>query len=359
MQREAMINQLPAVSEGSGMTALVWTTLRIVLENALCRGVSAIAIALVAVVPAYSPSAYSGERIYSIGSLNTADQFINSFEGFRERMGELGYRDGKNVRYQYYNSRGNAELLRTLARRLVRDKVDMIVTSSTTGTVVAAKATEGTPIPVLFLSSGNPQALVKGFASSGSNLAGISSASLELMGRRFELLKELSPKAKRVALPLDPKNVNYKATVSETREAAGKLNLIVVELPVASTEELAKVTGAIQRKSYDAIFSSADSVITEGIDVLVGQSVKEKLPLITSLLVNVQRGCLATYAADYAALGKQGAVLAHKIFRGAKPADLPIELPHKINLALNLTTAKAIGLNIPKEIMLRADVVIE
>lgn len=299
------------------------------------------------------------EKIYSIGSLNTADQFITAFEGFRERMAETGYYDGKNVRYQYYNSRGNADLLRTIARKLVQEKVDMIVTSSTTGTVVAAKATEGTQIPVLFLSSGNPQVLVKSFVSSGTNLAGISSASLELMGRRLELLRELAPQAKRIALPLDRKNVNYKANLAEILEAAGKLNLSVSELPVASVEELVKTSSSINRKTYDAIFSSADSVITEGIDSLVNQAAKEKLPLITSLLVNVQRGCLATYAADYRALGKQGAVLAHKIFKGAKPADLPIELPHKINLVLNTNAAKTIGLTVPKALLLRADVIFE
>jgi putative ABC transport system substrate-binding protein len=299
------------------------------------------------------------EKIYSIGSLNTADQFITAFEGFRERMAETGYHDGKNVRYQYYNSRGNSELLRTIARKLVQEKVDMIVTSSTTGTVVAAKATEGTQIPVLFLSSGNPQALVKSFVSSGTNLAGISSASLELMGRRLELLRELAPRSKRIALPLDRKNVNYKANLAETLEAAGKLNLTVSELPVASVEELAKTSSLINRKTYDAIFSSADSVITEGIDSLVNQAAKEKLPLITSLLVNVQRGCLATYAADYRALGKQGAVLAHKVFKGAKPADLPIELPHKINPVLNTNAAKTIGLTVPKALLLRADVIFE
>jgi len=335
--------------------AMFWRFRRNVIWNATAK----IAVAFFASLLLSAPVTAYGEKIYSIGSLNTADSFITAFEGFRERMAELGYRDGKNVRYQYYNSRGKAELLRTIARKLVQDKVDMIVTSSTTGTVVAAKAAEGTQIPVLFLSSGNPQALVKNFASSGNNLAGISSASLELMGRRLELLTELAPRSKRIALPLDTKNVNYQANLSETRHAAGKLNLIVTELTVASVEDLAKVSKAINRKAYDAIFSSADSVITEGIGSLVSQAAKEKLPLITSLLVNVRRGCLATYAADYNALGKQGAVLAHKIFKGDTPADLPIELPHKINLALNLTAAKSIDLNIPKEIILRADVVFE
>lgn len=337
-------------------TALVWMKLSIVSATALRAGA---VIMLVTQCLAVTPIASYAGKTYSIGSLNTADPFVNSFQAFREKMAELGYQDGKNVRYQYYNSRGKAELLRAVARKLVQDKVDLIVTSSTTGTVAAAKATAGTPIPVLFLSSGNPQALVKSFVSSGSNLAGISSASLELMGRRLELLKELAPKAKRIALPLDPNNVNYKANLAQTSEAAGKLNLVVVELPVTNVDELAKISRAIDRRTYDAIFSSADSVITEGIDLLVSQAIKEKLPLITSLLVNVERGCLGTYAADYTALGKQGAVLAHKILNRVRPADLPIESPHKINLALNLTTAKSIGLQIPKPVLLRTDVIFE
>ena len=159
-----------------------------------------IAIALVATA-AFQAEA---QRTYSIGSLNTGDSFINAFEGFRERMTELGYRERQNVLYQYYNSRGNEELLRTIAHKLVHDKVDLIVTSSTTATVAAARATQGTPIPVVFLSAGNSQKLFKNFSGSGINLAGISSASLELTGKRFELLKELAPGTKKVAIPLVP-----------------------------------------------------------------------------------------------------------------------------------------------------------
>ena len=305
-----------------------------------------------------SPGA-DAQKILSIGSLNTADQFINSFEGFRSRMAELGYRNGQNVRYQYYNSRGNDELLRTVAHKLVQEKVDMIVTSSTTATVIAAKATEGTRIPVLFLSAGNSQILVKSFSSSGSNLAGISSASLELTGKRFELTKELAPRTKRIAMPVDPKGVNYKSITVETHETAAKLGLVISEIHVSSVDQIAKVATTISRKSHDAIFHAPDSLVSEGIDILINAAIKEKLPLMTSLLVNVKRGCLATYAADYAALGRQGAVLADKIFKGTKPSELPIELPYKLKLVLNLKTAKAIDLSIPKEILLRADEVIE
>lgn len=119
------------------------------------------------------------------------------------------------------------------------------------------------------------------------------------------------------------------------------------------------VAQSITRKKYDAIYHPPDSLVTEAVEQVVDQAIKEKLPLLTSLLVNVKRGCLATYAADYPALGKQAAALADKIFKGSKPAELPIELPYKLNLVLNLQTAKAIDLKIAKEILLRADQVFE
>ena len=298
-------------------------------------------------------------RTYSIGSLNTGDSFINAFEGFRERMTELGYRERQNVLYQYYNSKGNDDLLRTIARKLVHDKVDLIVTSSTTATVAAARATQGTPIPVVFLSAGNSQNLFKSFSGSGSNLAGISSASLELTGKRFELLKELAPGTKKIAIPLDPKGVNYKAIVAEVQATAPKFGLGYTEIHVRRVEEIGTIVQSITRKKYDAIYHPPDSLVTEGVQQVVDQGIKEKLPLLTSLLVNVKRGCLATYAADYPALGKQAAALADKIFKGIRPSELPIELPYKLNLVLNLQTAKAIDLKIAKEILLRADQVFE
>ena len=317
------------------------------------KGINFLSVAIILL--ACSAQDAKAQKILTIGSLNTAEQFIDAFEGFKSRMVELGYKEGHNVRYAHHNSKGNADVLRSMAQKLVDDKVDMIITTSTTGTVVAAKATARTRIPVVFLSAGNPQKLVKNYGTSGSNLAGISSASLELTAKRFELLKELYPRAKRIAMPVDPKGVNYQSIVAEIQESTPRLGYAVSEVHVLSVADVAKVAPSITRKNYDGIFMPADSLVSEGIKAWVRQSIKEKLPLVTSLLVNVKRGCLLTYASDYTALGKQGAVLADKILKGAKPADLPIELPDKILLALNLKTAKAIGLKIPKEILLRTD----
>ena len=299
------------------------------------------------------------QRIYSIGSLNTADQFITAYEGFRARMEELGYRENKDIRYHYYNSRSDAHLLARLADKLVQDKVDLIVTSSTTATVAAAKATGKSRIPVLFLSAGNPQKLVTSYAGSGNNLAGISSASMELVEKRFELLKELAPATKRVAMPVDPHGINYKSNLSESRRAAARLGLKLTEINFNNVEEIEKDVGRINWAVADAIFQPPDSLITEAMDFFVKQAIKEKMPLVTSLLVNVRRGCLATYAANYRSLGRQGAMLADKILKGVNPGSLPIEMPDKLNLVLNLKTAKAINLEIPKELLIRADEVFE
>ena len=295
------------------------------------------------------------QKTYTIGSLNTADQFADAFEGFKSRMTELGYKQGQNVRYQYHNSKGSTEVLRAMAQKLVQDKVDMIVTTSTTGTATAVRATAGTRIPIVFLSAANPQLLVKSFNGSGNNLAGISSASLDLTAKRFELLKELVPGAKRLAVPVDPKGVNYQTIVDENRQAAERLGIVISEIHTTSVNEIARAVDTITRKRFDAVFTPADTLISAGLAWIVKQVLKEKLPAITALLVNVERGCLATYASNYNALGKQGAVLADKILRGAKPADLPIELPDKIHLALNLKTARAIGIKIPRDLLLRAD----
>ncbi len=299
------------------------------------------------------------QKVYRIGSLNTAEQFVNAFEGFKSRMAALGYVEGKNVRYDFYDAKGNVEALNGFAKKMVQDKVDLIVTSATTSTVAAAKATEGTNIPVVFLSAGNPQRLVKSFASSGSNLAGISAATLEITGKRLELLRELVPSAKRIASLNDASGVNFQANLTEIREGAKRMGFTVREIKIRSLEEIEKVLPSVTAKTADAIFTPPDTLITRFIEPIVKHAIGERLPVITSLLANVKKGCLATYAADYFALGRQGALLADKIFKGFKPSDLPIELPSKLSLVINLKTAKAIGLKIPREILLRADEVIQ
>jgi len=305
------------------------------------------------------PHAVEAQKVWRIGALLAEDQFIPAVEGFKKKMAELGYVEGRNVQYEVFNAELDREKLQQFAQKLVQDKPDLLVTSSTTATVPLAKLTKGTDLPVVFLSAGNPLAFVKSYASSGNNLTGISSASLDLTAKRLELLKELVPWVKRVVSLNYPQGVNYRDNLAAVREAAKKMGLVVNEVNASSRDELMLVIRTITRKAADAILLQPDAFFAKNLEVVVQQSMKEKLPVIPTLINNVKRGALATYSPDYSALGEQGAMLVHKIFRGAKPADLPIEQPLKLVLAINLKTAKAIGLKISKEVLLRADEVIE
>ena len=301
----------------------------------------------------------SAQKIYHIGALVAEDQFVPAFNGFKKKMAELGYTEGKDINYDFYNAKGDRDSVQKLAEKLVHAKPDLVVTSSTTATAPIAKLTAGSNLPVVFLSAGNPLRFVKSYANSGNNLTGISAASLDLTAKRLELLKELVPWVKRVVSLNYPQGVNYRDNLAAVREAAKKIGLVIKEVNASSRDELMLVIRTITRKEADAILLQPDAFFAKNVEVVVQQSMKEKLPVIPALINNVKRGALATYSPDYSALGEQGAMLVHKIFRGAKPADLPIEQPLKLVLAINLKTAKAIGLKVSKELLIRADEVIE
>jgi putative ABC transport system substrate-binding protein len=141
--------------------------------------------------------------------------------------------------------------------------------------------------------------------------------------------------------------------------AAKKLGLTLVHVNVSTEQDRRSAISGLNRKMGDAVFIPPDAFVIAAIQEIVQQTIKERLPTIAPTVVDIKRGALATYGADYYSLGQQGAVLVDKILRGARPADLPIELPSKLHLVLNLKTAKAIGLKIPRGLLLRADEVIE
>ncbi len=300
------------------------------------------------------------QKVYRIGSLLATDQFIPAFNGFKKKMAELGYVEGRNITYEFHNANGERDALKAMAEKLVRDKHDVIVTSSTTATAPIARASAGTNVPVVFLSAGNPLEFIKSYASSGNNITGISSSSLDLIDKRMELLKELTPGIKRVIALQVPSGTNYEEVRRLTLKAAKKLGLALVEVEPSGYEELkSKISGFVTRKLGDAVFLPPDAAVIVVVEEIAQQAIKERLPVVGPNIENVKRGVLAAYSSDYFALGQQGAVLVDKILKGARPTDLPIEQPYKLKLALNLKTAKAIGLKIPREILLRANEVTE
>ena len=310
-----------------------------------------------------APSSAEAQRVYRVGALVADDQFIPAVDSFKQRMTELGYVEGKNIVYDFQNSKGDQDLLGKLAQTLVQRKPDLIVTSSTTASVPIAKLTAGTDLPVVFLSAGDPLRLVKSYASSGNNLTGISSSSIELTAKRLELLKKLAPKIKRVILLVDTAaiGINHERLTSDAQEAAKNLGLEHEQLTIhtKNLDEIKRKIPLIKRSLGDALFVPPVATIVAATEDIARQVIKEKLPNVGPNVETVKRGLLAAYSSNYHSLGQQGAVLVDKILKGAKPADLPIEQPFKLHLRLNLKTARAIGLDIPKEILLQADEIIK
>lgn len=316
--------------------------------------------ALSLLLAAMGLSEASAQKAYHVGALVADDQFVPAIEGFKKKMAGMGYEEGNNVRYEIYNAKGDLETIRKIAQKMVQEKPDLIVTSSTTATSPVVKLSAGTDIPVVFLSAGNPLALVKSYASSGNNVTGISTASIDLTGKRLELLKDLVPGVKKVISFHNPDGESYHESLRVTRDWAKKLGLNLVEVDVTSSAELVRwVKEHLNRKLGDGIVYQPDAVIQSTIPTVLRDFIRARIPSIAINTARVKEGALAAYGPDYYALGQQGAVLVDKIRKGVRPTDLPIEQPFKLNLVINLKTAKAIGLKIPKEILIRADEVIE
>jgi len=318
-------------------------------------------LVLLAVLSLVLPRPSAAEKVFRVGALVAEDQFVTAVEGFKKKMSESGYVEEKNIKYEFYNAKGDADALKKLAEKIVRDAPDLIVTSSTTATVPVAKLTEGNHIPVVFLSAGNPLKLVKSYGSSGNNLTGISSSVLELTEKRLELFRRLVPSIRRVIFITNRKATNYEEYLVATRGAAQRMGFTLSEVEIQATniDEVAHQSALVTRRLGEALFVPPDIAFVGATESIAQWAVREKLPTIGPTVQTARRGLLAGYSSDYHSLGQQGAILVDKILRGAKPADLPIEQPQKLQLVLNLKSAKAIGFKLPKEILLQADELIE
>ncbi len=288
------------------------------------------------------------------------DESKSIIEGFFKGMRELGLVDGKNIAYETYQAGTSVELLGKLIQQAVESRPNIIVTSTTTATLRLAKATEGNRIPVVFLAAGDPLRFVKSWQSSGNNLTGIADASFELVGKRMEHLREANPKIKSLILINNTEGTNYRKIQELARESAKKLRLELNEIEIhadsaaAVKDQLAQIT----RKQGDALFVPSDMALVGAAPMIAEHAIKEKLPSTGPKFTNAKDGLLLALSQDNEALGRQGAGLVVKVLKGTRPSDLPIEFPLKLLLGLNARTARAIHLPLPRDLVQRADEVI-
>jgi putative ABC transport system substrate-binding protein len=297
-------------------------------------------------------------KVYRIGILETIPAARNAanLDALRKGLRDLGYVEGRNLIIEYRSADGRAERFPDLAAELVRLKVDLIVTRGTPAARAAKRAT-GT-IPTVMATMGDPHAIVASFAAPGGNITGVTTFSTELIGKRIELLKELSPRLSRIAMLHNMGNPAAPPEWEETKTAARTLGLQAELLDVRSQDDLGRAFELAVRQRVDALIIEFDGLTQMYQPTIVDLVARHRLPAVYPAREFVEAGGLIAYAVNYPDLYFRLASFVDRIFKGAKPAELPVEQPTKFELVINLKAAKALGLTIPPSLLLRANEVI-
>jgi ABC-type uncharacterized transport system substrate-binding protein len=281
------------------------------------------------------------------------------WDHFRRGLREHGYIDGQNITIEYRTADGNPQRLAAAAADLARLPVDVIATYGTPATRAAKIAT--TIIPIVMISVGDPvrTGLVTSFARPGGNVTGFTILSPDETPKRLQLLKETAPSISRVAFLWNPANASNVAQLEELQLALPKLGMQLIAAGARTSDELDSAFAAILRDRAEAFLMTGDPVHQRQIARIVEFLVKNQLPGMFLIRENVLAGGFMSYGASQPDLFRRGATYVHRILQGTKPSDLPIEQPTKFHFAINLKTAKVLGLTVPPTLLALADEVIE
>jgi ABC-type uncharacterized transport system substrate-binding protein len=280
-------------------------------------------------------------------------------EAFRQGLRDLGWVEGKNISIEYRFAEGRLDRLPDHAADLVRLKVDVIVASVATDALAAQKATKVIPIVTAIGGDAVAIGLAESLARPGGNITGLSQMGPQLVGKRLELLKEMVPKLSRVAVLWNRQSAVSTLSWNEIQLPARQLGIQLHSLEVRSPDDLDKAFEGETRTRAGALLIMASPVIVTNLKRIASLAGKSRLPSIYQYSEFADAGGLVTYGPDRADLYRRAATYVNKILKGAKPGDLPIEQPTKFELVINLKTAKALGITIPKAVLFRADRVIE
>ena len=298
-------------------------------------------------------------RLPTIGVLGagTPSAWSQWVAAFAQRLHELGWSEGRTIAIKYRWAEGRTERYAEIAAEFVRLKVDVIVTG---GAAVPAVKQATSVIPTVFAVADDAvgTGLVASLARPGGNVTGLSNQQIDLVGKRIELLRELIPGLRRLAIMANTDAPGVGLEMAEAQTVAGRLGLQVVTSAIRRAEDIAPAFEAIDGRA-DALYVCGD-VLTTAYRIRINTlALGLRLPTIFSTRDLVETAGLMSYGANFPDMFRRAADLVDKILRGAKPADIPVEQPTKFDFVINLTTAKALGLKIPEAVLLRADEVIE
>jgi putative tryptophan/tyrosine transport system substrate-binding protein len=296
----------------------------------------------------------------TIGFLGATTPVIwSSFvAAFIQRMRELSWIDGYNLAIGYFWAEGREDKYNELAAELVRLKVDVIVTGGTSAVLAVKRATSA--IPIVFATAGDPvgTGLVSSLSHPGGNVTGLSNQQTDLAGYRLDLLHEVVPSIRHVALLGNVGSPNVVLEMNAVQAAAVKLGVEIIKLEIQKAEEIDAAIESVRGRA-DALYVCTDPLMTVNQVRISTWAIRQRIPTIQAFRQYVDAGALMSYGPNFQDLFRRAADLVDKILRGAKPGDLPVEQPVKFDLIINATTAKALGLTIPESFLVRATEVIE
>ena len=326
-----------------------------ILKGAKAADLVALGVSLS--VALFAAEAQQARKVYRVGVLTPSGlQWQPAV--FRQALRDLGYEETVNLTIVVRDAGGRLEALPQLAMELVRENVDVIVAINTPGTRAAINAT--TVIPIVMSAVGDPVAMgfVTNLRRPGGNVTGGSGLGREMTAKRLQLLKEVAPSATRVAVLLHPDDPIVAPQVESTKTAAAHLGVEPRFFAVRNAEDLGSAFATMMQWRAQAVFrlaAQAQGVVRPTIEL----ALRHRLPTMMVQRSDVIAGALMSYDADRAEGLRRSASFVDKILKGAKPGDLPVERPTKLELAINLKTAKALGLTIPPSVLLQADQVIQ
>jgi putative ABC transport system substrate-binding protein len=301
--------------------------------------------------------AQQAAKVWRIGVLASAPRDSLLIEAFRQGLRELGYVEGQNVRFEYRFAGGQNNLLAGFAADLVRARVDLILTDGNAAVHAAKDAT--TTIPIVMGTSGDPisSGAVKSLGHPGGNVTGLTLLGVELAGKKLELISTAVHNVLAVAFLINPTNPQSGPLRIETEAAARSRGLRLVATSASNPKDLDQAFEEAARSRVQAMVTMPDAMFWNFRKQLVDLSARSRLPTIFAEREFVEAGGLMSYGPSVPRNFRRAAVYVDKIFRGAKPADLPVEQPTSVDLVINLKTAKALGLTIPQSLLLRAELV--
>jgi ABC-type uncharacterized transport system substrate-binding protein len=296
---------------------------------------------------------------YRVGVLVPGEAWYEIVDGLRVGLKQLGFEEGKQYVLSIRDWKGDAKAAEEAARKFEQEKVNLIYTTSTNSTIAARRATA--EIPIIFCAGTDPVVvgLVDSFAKPGGRLTGIYQPATDLTAKRLEILKEIIPKLHRVVTFYDPRRPTAIESSKFARVAAQQMGIQLIERHVASVEELQTGVRVLRAGEVDAYLAVSDAIASNQAQLIIDTARAKKFATMFDFLSHVTKGGLASYAVSFHEMGRVSAKYVQRILTGVKPKDLPVEGIDKIELVINLKTAKQLGLTVPPNVLARADTVIK